>query len=124
MLVVPYRTVKDLEALTAEETDELMVMAKAAIRTLKKVSQPAALNVGFNLGRASGGSVSEHLHLHVVPRWPGDSSFMTVIDSTKILGAALRQTRNLLAANWDGPGETVVEADPVPLTAHERDGDA
>ena len=115
LLVVPYRKVAELEDLTDEETAELMVMVKAAIRTLKLVSHPAAFNVGFNLGRASGGSVAEHLHMHVVPRWPGDSSFMTVIDTTKILGQALRKTRNLLAEHWDGPGATVVEDEPVPL---------
>ena len=77
-----------------------MRFAKHAVRTLKSVSRPHAVNVGFNLGKASGGSVADHLHMHVVPRWSGDSNFMTVIDGTKVLPQALRQTRELLADGW------------------------
>lgn len=100
LMVVPYRKVADLEALTEAETAELMVFAKRAVRTLKHVSRPEAINVGLNLGRAAGGSVSEHLHLHVVPRWAGDSNFMTVLGGTKVLPQLLRDTRALLAEGW------------------------
>lgn len=100
LMVVPYRKVADLEALTDAETAELMVFAKRAVRTLKRVSHPEAINVGLNLGKAAGGSVGEHLHLHVVPRWAGDSNFMTVIGGTKVLPQLLRETRALLAEGW------------------------
>ncbi|WP_066525080.1 HIT family protein [Corynebacterium bouchesdurhonense] len=100
LMVVPYRKVAELEALTEAETAELMVFAKRAVRTLKRVSRPEAINVGLNLGKAAGGSVSEHLHLHVVPRWAGDSNFMTVIGGTKVLPQLLRDTRALLAEGW------------------------
>ena len=100
LMVVPYRKVADLEALTEAETAELMVFAKRAVRTLKHVSRPEAINVGLNLGKAAGGSVSEHLHLHVVPRWAGDSNFMTVLGGTKVLPQLLRDTRALLAEGW------------------------
>lgn len=100
VMVVPYRKVADLEALTDEETAELMAFAKHAVKTLKAVSQPEAINVGLNLGKASGGSVGDHLHLHVVPRWAGDSNFMTVIGGTKVLPQLLRDTRALLADGW------------------------
>lgn len=100
LMVVPYRQVANLEDLTDEEMAELMAFGQRAIRTLKKVSRPHALNVGFNLGRASGGSVGEHLHMHVVPRWSGDSNFMTVIDGVKVLPQMLRDTRALLAEAW------------------------
>lgn len=100
LMVVPYRQVASLEDLTDEEMTELMAFGQRAIRTLKKVSRPHALNVGFNLGRASGGSVGEHLHMHVVPRWSGDSNFMTVIDGVKVLPQMLRDTRALLAEAW------------------------
>lgn len=100
LMVVPYRKVAELENLTAEETAELMDFAKLAVRTLKSVSKPEAINVGLNLGKAAGGSVSEHLHLHVVPRWAGDSNFMTVIGGTKVLPQLLRETRQLLADGW------------------------
>lgn len=100
LMVVPYRKVAELENLTSEETAELMDFAKLAVRTLKHVSKPEAINVGLNLGKAAGGSVSEHLHLHVVPRWAGDSNFMTVIGGTKVLPQLLRETRQLLASGW------------------------
>lgn len=100
LMVVPYRKVAELEALTEAETAELMVFAKRAVRTLKHVSRPEAINVGLNLGKAAGGSVGEHLHLHVVPRWAGDSNFMTVIGGTKVLPQLLRDTRALLAKGW------------------------
>lgn len=100
LMVVPYRKVADLEALTDEETAELMVFAKRAVKTLKKVSRPEAVNVGLNLGKASGGSVGDHLHLHVVPRWAGDANFMTVIAGTKVLPQVLRETRTLLVEGW------------------------
>ena len=100
LMVVPYRQVANLEDLTDEEMTELMAFGQRAIRTLKKVSRPLALNVGFNLGRASGGSVGEHLHMHVVPRWSGDANFMTVIDGVKVLPQMLRDTRALLADAW------------------------
>lgn len=100
LMVVPYRKVAELEALTDAETAELMAFAKHAVKTLKRVSQPEAINVGLNLGKASGGSVGDHLHLHVVPRWAGDSNFMTVIGGTKVLPQLLRDTRALLADGW------------------------
>ena len=100
LMVVPYRKVADLEELTDDETAELMAFAKLAVRTLKRVSRPEAINVGLNLGKASGGSVGDHLHLHVVPRWAGDSNFMTVIDGTKVLPQLLKETRALLAEGW------------------------
>ena len=100
LMVVPYRKVAALEALTDAETAELMVFAKRAIRTLKSVSNPESINVGLNLGKAAGGSVSDHLHLHVVPRWAGDSNFMTVIGGTKVLPQLLRETRAVLADAW------------------------
>ncbi|WP_394280449.1 HIT family protein [Corynebacterium sp.] len=100
LMVVPYRKVANLEELTGEETVELMEFAKLAVRTLKRVSSPESINVGLNLGRAAGGSVGDHLHLHIVPRWTGDANFMTVLGETKVLPELLRDTRALLAEGW------------------------
>ncbi|WP_303049135.1 HIT domain-containing protein [Corynebacterium sp. Marseille-P4321] len=100
LMVVPYRKVADLEALTQAESAELMAFTTHAVKTLKHVSRPEAINVGLNLGKASGGSVGDHLHMHIVPRWAGDSNFMTVIGGTKVLPQLLRETRELLAAGW------------------------
>ncbi|MDN6460797.1 MAG: HIT domain-containing protein [Corynebacterium flavescens] len=100
LMVVPYRKVADLENLSSAESAELMEFAQKAVRVLKRVSNPDAINVGFNLGNASGGSGGDHLHLHVVPRWPGDSNFMTILDGTKVLPQLLKDTRALLAQGW------------------------
>lgn len=100
LMVVPYRKVSEIEDLTDEETAEMAAFAKLAVRTLKHVSRPEAINVGLNLGKASGGSVGDHLHLHVVPRWAGDSNFMTIIGGTKVLPQLLKETRSLLAQGW------------------------
>ena len=83
-----------------------MAFAKHAVKTLKRVSKPEAINVGLNLGKASGGSVGDHLHLHVVPRWAGDANFMTVIGGTKVLPQLLQETRALLADGWREVHET------------------
>nr|WP_018581295.1 HIT domain-containing protein [Corynebacterium pilosum] len=100
LMVVPYRKVANLEELSDEETAELMEFAKLAVRTLKRVSSPESINIGLNLGRAAGGSVGDHLHLHIVPRWTGDANFMTVLGETKVLPELLRDTRALLAEGW------------------------
>ena len=105
MMVLPYREVANLEDLTVAESTELFAFAQQAIRTLKAVSRPHAINAGFNLGRASGGSVAEHLHMHIVPRWTGDANFMTVIDNTKVLPQTLKDTRALLAEGWQRLGD-------------------
>ncbi|AWB81790.1 diadenosine tetraphosphate hydrolase [Corynebacterium yudongzhengii] len=100
LMVVPYRKTAELEDLTEAESTELMAFAQKAVRVIKRVSHPEAINVGFNLGRASGGSIGDHLHMHVVPRWQGDSNFMTVLDNTKVLPMLLSDTRRLLAEEW------------------------
>lgn len=100
LMVLPYRHVSDLEDLTEEESSELMGMTTAAVRTIKAVSNPHAFNVGLNLGNAAGGSLSAHLHQHVVPRWSGDANFITVIGNTKVLPQLLDDTRAILARAW------------------------
>jgi ATP adenylyltransferase len=100
LMVLPYRHVADLEDLTPEESAELMAMTQQAIRTIRGVSAPHAFNVGINLGGPAGGSLADHLHQHVVPRWSGDANFITVIGATKTLPQLLEDTRDLLAKAW------------------------
>ncbi|NLG47920.1 HIT domain-containing protein [Gordonia sp. (in: high G+C Gram-positive bacteria)] len=99
-MIVPYRQVADLEDLTRDESDELMEFTQRTIRVIKSVSRPDAFNVGLNLGAAAGGSLSEHIHQHIVPRWTGDANFITVVGDTKVLPQLLQQTRGLLALAW------------------------
>lgn len=100
LMVLPYRHVAELENLTDSESAELMRLTQHAIRVLRQVSQPAAFNVGINLGAIAGGSVAAHLHQHVVPRWQGDSNFFTVVGGTKGIPQLLAETRDLLADAW------------------------
>ncbi|MQY21852.1 HIT family protein [Nocardia macrotermitis] len=100
MMVVPYRRVADLEALTLEESTELMAFTQQAIRVMKKVSRPEGFNVGLNLGGVAGGSLADHLHQHIVPRWGGDANFITVVGGVKVMPQLLRETRALLAGAW------------------------
>jgi ATP adenylyltransferase len=101
LMVVPYRRVSELEELTVEESAELMAFTQKAIRVIKQVSRPHGFNVGLNLGRSAGGSLAEHLHLHVVPRWGGDANFITIVSGSKIIPQLLRDTRQLLAKAWE-----------------------
>ena len=100
LMVVPYRRVSELEDLTDAESAELMAFTQRAIRVIKGVSRPDAFNVGLNLGRSAGGSLADHLHMHVVPRWAGDANFITVVGQTKVIPQLLRDTRALLAEKW------------------------
>ncbi len=100
LMVVPYRRVSELEDLTAEESAELMAFTQKAIRVIKAVSSPDGFNVGLNLGKSAGGSLAEHLHMHVVPRWSGDANFITIVGETKVIPQLLRDTRALLATEW------------------------
>ncbi len=101
LMVVPYRRVSELEDLTVEEGVELMAFAQRAIRVIKAVSRPHGFNVGLNLGQSAGGSLAEHLHMHVVPRWGGDANFITIIGDSKVIPQLLRDTRQLLATEWN-----------------------
>jgi ATP adenylyltransferase len=101
LMVVPYRKVSELEDLTESEASELMAFTQRAISVIKGVSSPDGFNVGLNLGRSAGGSLAEHLHMHVVPRWGGDVNFITVIGDTKVIPQLLSDTRDLLAGQWD-----------------------
>ena len=100
LMVVPYRRVSELEDLTDPESGELMAFTQKSIRVIKQVSRPHGFNVGLNLGASAGGSLAEHLHVHVVPRWGGDANFITIIGGSKVIPQLLRDTRQLLATEW------------------------
>jgi ATP adenylyltransferase len=99
-LVLPYREVPDLEDLEGDETTELWATMTDTVRAIKSAYRPEGINVGVNLGRPAGGSISEHLHVHVVPRWTGDGNFMTAIANTRTLPEALVDTAARIRAAW------------------------
>ncbi|MFM8994279.1 MAG: HIT family protein [Actinomycetota bacterium] len=99
-LALPYRQVANLEDLTDDERDELWLTVRDATLALKKAYAPAGMNVGLNLGAPAGGSVSQHLHVHLVPRWVGDTNFTVAVASTKVLSETLHSTAERLRAAW------------------------
>lgn len=102
-LILPYREIADLEELTSAETAELWASVTTAVATVKQVMRPGGVNVGVNLGEPAGGSVRQHLHVHVVPRWNGDANFMTATANTRTLPEALPDTAAKLRAAWPAP---------------------
>lgn len=105
VMVLPYREVAELDALTSEETVELWGTVTQAVAVLRRTYRPDGLNVGINLGQAAGGSVSGHLHVHVVPRWTGDSNFMTTIANARTLPEAIGDSAAKIREAWDGSGD-------------------
>jgi ATP adenylyltransferase len=96
VMVVPTRHVASLAATTADERAELMTLARDAELALGEAYRPHGINVGVNLGRPAGAGVLEHLHIHLVPRWNGDTNFMGVIGNTRVLPEDLSQTAGRL----------------------------
>ncbi|MCB0957883.1 MAG: HIT domain-containing protein [Ilumatobacter sp.] len=99
-MVLPYREVGNLEDLTADEAAELWPTVTDAVKAVKAAYRPGGVNVGINLGRAAGGSVSEHLHVHVVPRWTGDANFMTAVAEARTLPEPLAFSAEKLRLAW------------------------
>jgi ATP adenylyltransferase len=98
LMAVPYRHVARLDALTAEEAGGLMELAALAVRGLEQAMAPQGFNIGFNLGHAAGAGIDDHVHLHIVPRWVGDTNFMPVLGDVKVLPEHLDETCARLAA--------------------------
>ncbi len=90
LMVVPNRHAPNLATLSADEQAELMRLTRHAEIALTEAYAPHGLNVGINLGRAAGAGVLDHLHVHVVPRWNGDTNFMTAIGETRVLPEDLK----------------------------------
>lgn len=85
LMVAPRRHVGDLTDLTPEESTEVMALIQDSLRILREHCNPQGINVGVNLGEAAGAGIREHLHVHLVPRWNGDSSFMAVLDDVRVV---------------------------------------
>ncbi len=100
LLVVPYREVAELEDLSHDETSELWATVTTGVKVLKSVYKPEAMNVGINLGAAAGGSIAQHLHVHIVGRWGGDTNFMVATANTKILPEALDVSADRIRKAW------------------------
>jgi ATP adenylyltransferase len=91
VMVVPYKQTPDLNGLTAEELADLWNLTRRCVNVLKQVMKPEGFNVGINLGKVAGAGIVEHLHIHIVPRWNGDTNFMAVIANTTVVPQALTE---------------------------------
>ena len=96
LMVVPNRHIPNLEATDAAEREEIMRLVRHAEIALTDAYQPQGLNIGINLGRPAGAGVVDHLHVHVVPRWNGDTNFMTVVGEVRVLPEDLGATKKRL----------------------------
>lgn len=102
LMVLPVRAVADLDGLTDREMAELWEMVRDAVTALRAAYGCDGVNVGLNLGAAAGAGVPEHLHAHVLPRWRGDTNFMTSVASTRVLPEPLDLSWQKLRAAWPG----------------------
>lgn len=100
VLVLPYRHVGGLEDLSDSELEEIGRFTRATVTALRSAYSPAGFNIGANLGGTAGGSIPDHLHYHVVPRFPGDTNFMAVLGETKVLPEELPVTVTKLRSSW------------------------
>lgn len=98
LMVVPYKQVPDFDGLTDDEMTDLLRLTRRCQGALKRVMKPDGFNIGVNLGKVAGAGIVEHLHIHVVPRWNGDTNFMPVIGDATVVPEALRETAAKLRA--------------------------
>jgi ATP adenylyltransferase len=102
LMAAPARHVGTFADLTEDETLEIHSLAREAVDVLERVYGPDGFNLGWNLGRAAGAGIADHVHLHVVPRWSGDTNFMPVLADVKVIPEHLLETRDRLREAWPG----------------------
>ena len=98
LMVLPYKQVQDLNGLTDQELADLLKLTRSCQNALKRVMKPHGFNVGINFGKVAGAGILEHLHIHVVPRWDGDTNFMPVLANTSVVPQALKEIAAQLRA--------------------------
>ncbi len=103
LMIVPYDHKPSLELLESGPRAEIMDLSARAIQVLQALYTPQGFNLGMNIGNAAGAGVTEHVHLHVVPRWVGDTNFMSSISQTRVLPELLEETYRRVKAAWE-PG--------------------
>jgi ATP adenylyltransferase len=98
-MIVPYRHIGDFTELSAEELSEIMTMTQSILSAIKSALKPQGFNVGFNLGEVAGAGIADHLHMHIVPRWKGDTNFMPVLGEAHIISEHIEKTRDKIKEN-------------------------
>ncbi len=100
LMIAPFRHVGELAELSDDEALEIHRLARSGLAALAETFAPQGYNLGWNLGRIAGAGITDHIHLHVVPRWAGDTNFMPVLADVKVLPEHLSESRRKLAAAW------------------------
>jgi ATP adenylyltransferase len=96
LMIIPLRHVSQFEDLTGEEKTEMFGLVDTSLRALKQIMKPEGFNIGMNLGQAAGAGVEDHLHIHVVPRWSGDTNYMSTIGEVRVIPEDLLRTMKQL----------------------------
>lgn len=100
LLVVPFAHVGDLDVAAKETTDELMDLTKRCQTALREAYRPSGFNLGMNLGHAAGAGIVDHIHIHILPRWGGDTNFMSTIGDTRVIPEDLTTTYQKLRGKF------------------------
>lgn len=100
IMVAPYRHTSDLNELSDEEILDFLKLTGKSQKVLGKVMQPHGFNMGINVGRVAGAGYEEHIHIHIVPRWGGDTNFMPILGETKVISEALDEAYKRLREAW------------------------
>ncbi len=100
LMVVPYRHTGDVLGLASDEAEDMMNMVKKCVLALRGAFKPQGFNIGMNLEAASGAGIEEHIHMHVVPRWNGDTNFMSVVADTRVIPQHLQSTYEAIAGHF------------------------
>ena len=114
LMVVPYRQTADLNDLTERELADLMILVRRCQNALRQTMRPDGFNIGLNLGKVAGAGVVDHLHIHVVPRWSGDTNFMPVLANTSVVPEALVEVAARLRAALAGDGYAAAATSGAP----------
>ena len=101
LMVVPNRAVTDLDDLSDAESAELWSAVKKAVAAIRRAYDPDGVNVGINLGEAAGAGIPDHLHIHCLPRWLGDTNFMTAVAETRVVPEPLSESWAKLSSAWE-----------------------
>ena len=103
LMIVPYLHTSEFDSVAKEISDEMMDLAKRAQAALRVVYSPSGFNMGMNLGSAAGAGIADHLHIHMLPRWSGDTNFMTTVGESRVIPEALEATYGKLLRQFQSP---------------------